>query len=68
MTTGRLPFDGQSYFQALDAILHSAPTPIAELRPDAPPALVAIVMRALEKSPKARFALAEEMASALHQV
>jgi serine/threonine-protein kinase len=68
MTTGRLPFDGQSYFQALDAILHSAPTPIAELRPDAPPALIAIVMRALEKSPKARFALAEEMAAALHQV
>ncbi len=54
MTTGRLPFDGKSYYDVMDAILHATPTPIRDWRPDAPAALVRAIDAALAKKPEAR--------------
>ncbi|MGQ9897310.1 MAG: protein kinase domain-containing protein [Acidobacteriota bacterium] len=54
MTTGRLPFDGKSYYDVLDAILHAAPPPIRDWRPGAPLALVRAIDAALAKKPEAR--------------
>ncbi len=68
MTTGRLPFDGKSYYQVIDAILHATPTPVRDLRPEAPPELVTIIARALAKSPADRFPHADEMAAALRAI
>ncbi len=49
MTTGRLPFEGKSYYEVLDAILHASPSPIRDWRPDAPPGLVGAIGAALAK-------------------
>jgi TolB-like protein/Flp pilus assembly protein TadD len=38
-----------------DAILHSTPAPLAELRRDLPPELVSVIERALAKDPAARY-------------
>jgi hypothetical protein len=54
MTTGRLPFDGKSYYDVMDAILHATPAPIRDWRPDAPVALVRAIDAALAKKPEAR--------------
>ncbi|MCS7079473.1 MAG: protein kinase [Chloracidobacterium sp.] len=54
MTTGRLPFDGKSYYEVLDAILHATPAPIWDWRPDAPSGLVNAINAALAKRPADR--------------
>ncbi len=59
MTTGRLPFDGKSYYEVLNAILHTTPTPIRDWRPDAPMALVNAINAALAKRPTERPTAAE---------
>ncbi len=68
MTTGRLPFDGKSYYQVIDSILHATPSPVRDLRPDVPDALVTVIARALAKNPADRFPSAEDMAAALREI
>jgi serine/threonine protein kinase len=63
--TGRLPYDAPSMPALLFAIVEKEPTPIAELRPDIPADLVAVVVRAMAKDRTARFSSAEEMRAAL---
>ncbi len=68
MLTGRRPF-GQG--EAMDIALRQleqSPQPIAEVRPDLPPALAQLVTRALDKDPAQRFASADEMRAALARV
>ena len=55
MTTGHLPFDGETFFQIINKSTHEAPRPVAELAPDAPEALVWIIERAMAKDPGDRF-------------
>lgn len=62
ITTGVLPFDGDTYFQIIDAISNDDPKPINEIRTDAPPQLVDVIMKALEKNPADRFQSAQELA------
>ncbi|OYT73205.1 MAG: hypothetical protein CFK52_02775 [Chloracidobacterium sp. CP2_5A] len=66
MTTGRLPFEGKSYYEVLDAILHASPSPIRDWRPDAPPALVNAIGAALAKRQTDR-PTAEALARLLRQ-
>jgi serine/threonine-protein kinase len=54
MLTARLPFNAPTVMALLAMHMHDPPRPIHEVRPDVPPALAAVVMRCLEKSPDAR--------------
>jgi beta-lactam-binding protein with PASTA domain/tRNA A-37 threonylcarbamoyl transferase component Bud32 len=65
MLTGRLPFSGDSAVAIAVKHLSEAPPSPRSLRPDLPPALEAVVLRALAKDPGQRFTSAEEFASAL---
>ncbi|HEY4182939.1 MAG TPA: serine/threonine-protein kinase [Kofleriaceae bacterium] len=61
LTTGQRPFTGASEFALLEQIVHEdAPSP-TRLVPDYPPALAAIVEKALARDPNKRFATALEM-------
>ena len=65
MLTGRLPFEGDNDLAiALRHASEPAPAPSA-LEPDLPPALDAVVGRALRKDPAERFQTAHEFAAAL---
>jgi len=64
LTGGRL-FDGDSDVAVLRAVQQSAIAPPARLNPDVSPELDAIVMRALERDPAARFQTAGELERAL---
>lgn len=58
------PFASGSPVALAPAALTQEPTPLGDLRADAPPDLVAAIARAMEKEPARRFS-AEEMARAL---
>jgi beta-lactam-binding protein with PASTA domain len=68
LLAGRVPFDGPTAAAVADQQVHSVPPDIRELEPETPPALAAVVMRALEKAPEARFANGAEMKVALDGV
>lgn len=68
MLTGSLPFEGDTYFQTIQAINKNAPVSIKKLRKDAPASLIAIVERMLKKSPKERYQTASEIAHELRKV
>jgi dienelactone hydrolase/tRNA A-37 threonylcarbamoyl transferase component Bud32 len=61
MLTGRLPFKGDNDAAVLNAILNATPRPVREERPEIPIEIERVVMRALEKEPKARFESAREL-------
>jgi tetratricopeptide (TPR) repeat protein len=63
--TGTLPFPGQHREAVLFSKLHEPPRSPRSLRPDVPPALEALVLKALERMPEHRFQSAEEFADAL---
>jgi len=63
--TGRVPFDGDSAVAVAMRQVTETPRPPAELNPAVGPALSSVVMRALEKDPKRRFASADEFLRAL---
>jgi serine/threonine protein kinase/Tfp pilus assembly protein PilF len=60
-TTGRLPFTGTRVADVLDAIRNRQPMAIEKLNPMAPPELVRIIGRAMQKSCSARYQSASEM-------
>jgi serine/threonine-protein kinase len=62
MTTGRLPFDGETYFQTIEAIKKRTPSPIKRFRKDAPDSLAAVIEHMLRKDPAARYQSAAEVA------
>ena len=61
MLTGRTPFRADSVMGVLHAITEKSPTPMREIRFDAPPLAEEIVTRSLEKDPAARYQSAAEM-------
>jgi len=65
LLTGRTPFEASNYVQLLAKVLESpAPSPAA-VRNDIPKGLAKVVLRCLEKQPKARFGSYDEMRLAL---
>jgi serine/threonine-protein kinase len=65
MLTGRVPFEGESAVTIALKQVGEAPLPPSVLNPAVPPALEAVVLRALEKDPARRFADADEFIAAL---
>jgi len=65
MLCGQPPFQGAAPQRVLAAHLTEKPVPIAQRRADVPPALAALVMRALEKDPAARQQSAHDIETTL---
>ena len=65
LLTGRVPFDAESPVTIALKHVSEDPVPPSQLNPAVPPALDAVVLRALEKEPANRFADADEFAAAL---
>jgi beta-lactam-binding protein with PASTA domain/predicted Ser/Thr protein kinase len=65
MLTGRVPFEGESAVTIALKQVSEAPVPPSRHNPQVPPALEAVVLRALEKDPARRFADADEFIAAL---
>jgi serine/threonine protein kinase len=62
------PFTGATYPALILSVMTDTPRPIAELRPEITPALAAVITRAMDRDPSARFASATEMATALRAI
>jgi serine/threonine-protein kinase len=65
MLTGRQPFEADNPVAVAYQHVHDAPTPPTSLEPSVPPALEAVVLRAMEKEPAARFPNVAAMTAAL---
>ena len=63
--TGTRPFAADSLFDLMRKHLEQPPPAPRSLRPDIPPPLEALILRAMQKDPAARFATAREMGAAL---
>src|SRR4029077_17678654 len=65
LLTGKTPFDGETPVEIAMKHLSNAPKPPSKLRPDVPPELDKIVLRALAKDPNASYESPNEMDAAL---
>ena len=62
---GRKPFPQEDIAPLARAISEARPIPLAELRPDVDPRLVAVIERAMSRDPQRRFSSADAMRAAL---
>ncbi len=65
LLAGRPPFPGGSFFDKVYRHRFEEPAPLEALRPDAPPAVVAVVRKLMAKRPEDRYATPAEVASAV---
>ncbi|HET7352554.1 MAG TPA: Stk1 family PASTA domain-containing Ser/Thr kinase, partial [Gaiellaceae bacterium] len=68
LLTGKTPFDGETPVEIAMKHLSNAPKPPSKLRPDVPPELDKVVLRALAKDPDDRYQSADEMEADLERV
>jgi serine/threonine-protein kinase len=61
MTTGRLPFDGDTPVSVALKHVNEDAVPPRQVRASIPPAIEAVIMRAMEKDPTRRYTSAEQM-------
>lgn len=64
--TGRPPFDAELGAELIQAHISQTPPPPSSVKPDLPPDLEKIILRALEKDPARRFQSAREFRNALN--
>jgi len=65
MATGTRPFPQNQPAQLIGAILHTEPAPPRSINDDVPPGIEAVILKALDKSPPARYQTARELRTAL---
>lgn len=65
LLAGQPPFMANNYLELVTQHLFDTPPPLSHLRPDLPPLLEQIIMRALAKSPADRWPTAADFAAAL---
>jgi serine/threonine protein kinase len=68
MTTGMLPFRGESFAVIFKAILDGTPTSAVRLNPDVPAKLEEVIQKALEKDRNLRYQHASEMRADLQRL
>ncbi len=68
MTTGTLPFRGESTGLVFDSILNRTPVPSVRLNPDVPPKLEDIINKCLEKDRKLRYQHASDIRTDLQRL
>jgi eukaryotic-like serine/threonine-protein kinase len=68
MATGKPPFDGSSAGEICGAILHQEPAPPSKMDAQVPPALEAIILKALEKDCNLRYQHAPDIRADLQRV
>ena len=68
LLTGETPFNGETPVEIAMKHLSTAPQPPSKLRPDIPPELDMVVLRALAKNPDDRYQSADEMEGDLDRV
>ena len=67
MLAGKPPFEGSPQ-SVLMAQISTQPKPLAQLKPDVPPAIAQIVMKCLEKDPAKRYQTADELLQAIESL
>jgi eukaryotic-like serine/threonine-protein kinase len=68
MLTGKVPFNGESAIEIAMKHVNDIPKPPSHLRPEVPPDLDKVVLRALAKEPEDRFETADEFIEDLERV
>jgi serine/threonine-protein kinase len=68
LLTGKTPFEGDTPVEIAMKHLSATPQTPSELRPDIPPELDMVILRALAKDPDERYQSADEMESDLERV
>ena len=68
MLAGVCPFSGANAAALAACIANDSPPPLAQKRPDVPPALRRVIERCLAKQPEQRYASAKDLAEALLRV
>jgi serine/threonine protein kinase/WD40 repeat protein len=63
--TGRVPFEGATAERAMENVLAGRLAPVRSICPEAPPELIAVVDRALQKEPASRYQTAGALAREL---
>ena len=66
--TGQMPFPGEPGPDLFQRVLSEPPVPLAQLRPDLPPALIRIIEVAIAKDPDHRYSDLNLMVSALEDL
>lgn len=67
MLTGALPFAADEVMDVLQRVIRDTPSAPSALRPDLPPELDTVLLKALAKQPEERFASIQKFADALNR-